>query len=154
MFKENNEHLQTSLLESTYWMNPGIKKKLEKSWASVFYTHVFCNIDEKPFAVLYSDTGRPAFPVNVSLSLEFIKHMKNYSDDELIDAFYFNYLVNYAVGIRTLGELNLAEKTLYNFRSRVYQYLIKHPDQEDLIFGQFMSLTRKFASEAGISMTE
>lgn len=154
MFKENNEHLQTSLLESTYWMNPGIKKKLEKSWASVFYTHVFCNIDEKPFAVLYSDTGRPAFPINVILSLEFIKHMKNYSDDELIDAFYFNYLVNYAVGIRTLGELNLAEKTLYNFRSRVYQYLIKHPDQEDLIFGQFMSLTRKFASEAGISMTE
>jgi len=80
--------------------------------------------------------------------------MKNYSDDELIDAFYFNYLVNYAVGIRTLGELNLAEKTLYNFRSRIYQHLVKHPEQEDLIFGQFMSLTRKFAQKAGISMTE
>jgi len=154
LFKENNKHLQTSMLESTYWMNPGIRKKLEKSWASVFYEHVFCKIDEKPFAVLYSDTGRPGFPVNISLSLEFIKHMKNYSDDELIDAYYFNYLVNYAVGIRTLGELNLAEKTLYNFRSRIYQHLVKYPDQEDLIFGQFISLTRSFAQEAGISMNE
>lgn len=154
MFKENNKHLQTSMLESTYWINPGIRKKLAKSWASVFYEHVFCKIDEKPFAVLYSDTGRPGFPVNISLSLEFIKHMKNYSDDELIDAYYFNYLVNYAVGIRTLGELNLAEKTLYNFRSRIYQHLVKYPDQEDLIFGQFISLTRSFAQEAGISMNE
>jgi hypothetical protein len=34
-----------------------------------------------------------------------------------------NYLVNYAVGIRVLGELNLAEKTLYDFRARIYRYL-------------------------------
>lgn len=154
MFRENKAHLQASMLESTYWMNPGIRKKLEKSWAPIFYENVFCNIDEKPFAVLYSDTGCPNFPVNISLSIEFIKHMKNYTDDELIDAFYFNYLVNYAVGIRTLGELNLAEKTLYNFRSRIYTHLVQHPEQEDLIFGQFLTLTRKFAEKSGISMSE
>ena len=133
-------------------MSPRIKAKLEKSWAPIFYEHVFCKIDEKPFAVLYSDTGCPNFPVNIALSLEFIKHMKNYSDDKLIDNFYFNYLVNYAVGIRTLGEINLAEKTLYNFRSRIYQYLVKNPDKEDLIFGQFLNLTKEFAKKAGISM--
>jgi hypothetical protein len=141
-------------MESTFWMNPGIRKKLEKSWVPVFYENVFCNIDEKPFSVLYSDTGCPNFPVNILLSLEFIKHMKNYSDDELIDAYYFNYLVNYAAGIRTLGELNLAEKTLYNFRSRIYKHLVENPEEEDLIFGQFLSLTQKFAEEAGISFSE
>jgi hypothetical protein len=154
VFRENNEHLQTSIMESTYWMSSGIRKKLEKSWAPVFYEHVFCNIDEKPFSVLYSDTGCPNFPVNILLSLELIKHMKNISDDELMDSFYFDYLVNYAVGIRTLGEINLAEKTLYNFRSRIYTYLIEHPQQEDLVFGQFISLTQKFAEEAGISFSE
>ncbi|MCR4431234.1 MAG: transposase [Tepidanaerobacteraceae bacterium] len=93
MFRENVNHLQDSLFESTNWMNPRIKAKLDKSWAPIFYKYVFCNIDEKPFAVLYSDTGRPNFPVNIALSLEYIKHLKNYSDDELIDNFYFNYLV-------------------------------------------------------------
>lgn len=152
MFKENIEHFQTSMFNSTDWMNPGIKSKLEKSWAPVFYEYVFCNIDEKPFARLYSDIGRSNFPVNIALSLEFIKHMKNISDDELIENFYFNYLVTYAIGIRTLGEINLAERTLYEFRNRVYQYLVNHPHEEDLIFGQFLNLTRKFAQTAGISL--
>jgi len=154
LFRENNDHLQESLFESTNWMNQRIKAKLEKSWAPIFYKYVFCNIDEKPFSVLYSDTGRPNFPVNILLSLEYIKHLKNYSDDELIENFNFNYLINYAVGIRILGGVNLSEKTLYDFRSRIYQYLIKHPEQEDLIFGQFLNLTRIFAKEAGISMKE
>lgn len=151
MFRENNDHLQGSLFESTNWMNSGIKAKLNKSWAPIFYEYVFCNIDETPFSLLYSDMGRPNFPVNILLSLEFIKHMKNYSDDELIDNFNFNYLVNYAVGIRVLGELNLAEKTLYDFRTRIYQYLIQYSEQEDLIFNQFLNLTRVFIEKANIS---
>ncbi|WP_241765485.1 transposase [Caldicellulosiruptor morganii] len=135
-------------------MDSRIKAKLEKSWAPIFYKYVFCNIDEKPFSVLYSDTGRANFPVNILLSLEYIKHLKNYSDDELIENFNFNYLINYAVGIRTLGGMNLSEKTLYDFRTRIYKYLIKHPEQEDLIFGQFLNLTMIFAKEAGICMKE
>ena len=125
MFRENSDHLQQSLFESVNFMDSRIKAKLEKSWAPIFYKYVFCNIDEKPFSVLYSDTGRPNFPVNILLSLEYIKHLKNYSDDELIENFNFNYLINYAVEIRTLGGMNLSEKTLYDFRSRIYQYLIK-----------------------------
>jgi len=78
-----------------------------------------------------------------------MKHMKNYSDDELIDN--FNYLVNYAVGIRVRGELNLTEKTLYDFRTRIYQYLIQYPEQKDLIFHQFLNLTRIFIEETNIS---
>ncbi len=132
-------------------MSEGIKKKLEKSWAPVFYEHVFCKIDEKPFAVIYSDTGRPNFPVNIVLSLEYIKHLQNYTDDELVENFHFNYLVNYAVGIRTLGEINLAERTIYEFRSRVYKYTREHPGKDDLIFGQFLNLLDEFATVAGIS---
>lgn len=78
MFRENINHLQKSLFESTNWMNPRIKAKLDKSWAPIFYKYVFCNIDEKPFSVLYSDTGRPNFPVNIALSLEYIKHNIGY----------------------------------------------------------------------------
>lgn len=156
MFKENSKHLQSSFLETTYWMNQGIKKKLEKSWAPAFYRLVFQKIDELPFSKLYSNIGSPNFPINILLSLEFIKYIMDFSDHELINAFYFNYLVNYAVGIRTIGEINLSEKTLYNFRGRVYQHLLANPDDEEAIFGQFYTLASAFIKSPGVasSMTE
>ncbi|MBA1337124.1 MAG: hypothetical protein HPY66_3560 [Firmicutes bacterium] len=154
MFRANHNHNQQTLFDSTQWMNPKILEKLEKSWAPIFYEHVFCKIDEEPFAVLYGTTGKPNFPVNILLSLEYIKHMKCCSDLELLDYFYFDYLVNYAVGIRTLGEMNLAERTLYYFRERVYQYCLENPGKDDLLFGQFIKLLRDFAKEAGISLEE
>lgn len=154
MFRENQQHRQSSLLDSTNWMNSRIRQKLEKSWAPIFYEYVFRKIDEQPFAVLYGKTGNPNFPVNILLSLEFIKHMKNCTDLELLDSFYFDYLVNYAVGIRTLGELNLAERTVYYFRERIYQYSIDHPGEEDMLFQPFLQLTEGFAGEAGISLAE
>jgi len=152
MFKSNDDHLQNSLFDSTQWMNPSIRKKLENSWAPVFYEHVFSKIDEAPFAVLYSEIGRPNFAINYLLSLEYIKHMRADSDESLIESFYFDYLVNYALGIKTLGEKNLAPRTLYYFRKRIYDYLLNNPDKEDLLFGQFINLVETFAKEAGTSL--
>jgi hypothetical protein len=154
LFKANDSHKQNNLLDSSQWMNPKIQEKLKKSWAPIFYEHVFCKIDEEPFAVLYGKTGKPNFPVNILLSLEYIKHMKDCSDLELLDDFYFDYLVNYAVGIRTLGEMNMAERTLYYFRERVYHHCFDNPGEEELLFGPFLALLRNFASIAGISLEE
>ena len=151
MFRENTSHRQASFFDSTDTMDLRVKARLDKSWAPIFYEYVFCQIDEKPFAVLYSDIGAPNFPVNIALALEFIKHLFNYSDDELMDEFYFNYQVDYAVGIRHLGGINLAERTFYDFRARVYHYVIKHPEQEDLIFSQFLILTNNFLKTANLS---
>ena len=92
--------------------------------------------------------------MNIALALEFIKHFRNYSDDELINNFYFNYLVNYAVGVRTLGEINFAEKTLYDFRSRVYRHTITDPEQEDLILAEFLNLAKGFLQTAHLTAIE
>lgn len=154
MFRANHNHTQQTLSDNTQWMNPKILEKLEKSWAPIFYEHVFCKIDEQPFAVLYGVTGKPNFPVNILLSLEYIKHMKCCSDLELLDYFYFDYLVNYAVGVKTLGEINLAERTLYYFRGRIYQYCLENPGNGDLLFEQFILLLDSFAKEAGILLEE
>jgi len=154
MFKENGRHNQASLLDSTTWMSPKVKQKLEKSWAKPFYEHVFCRIDEQPFAVLYGTTGKPNTPVNVLLSLEYIKHLKNCSDLELLDSISFDYLVNYAVGQRILGELYIAERTLYYFRERIYQYSVENPEKEDLLYGQFIKLLNEFAAKAKVKLGE
>jgi len=154
MFKSNDDHTQNSVFDSSAWMDPRIKKKLEKSWAPIFYEHVFCKIDEEPFAVLFSTTGRPNSPVNILLSLEYIKQIREVNDEELFDSFYFDYLVNFALGIKTLGGKNIVVRTLYYFRERVYKYLLEHPQEEDLLFGQFIGLCKNFAKEAGISFDE
>jgi len=60
----------------------------------------------------------------------------------------------YAVGLRNLGELYLAERTLYEFRRRVYRYTVENPDKDDLIFGQFEKLTKQFIELAGINAGE
>jgi hypothetical protein len=80
--------------------------------------------------------------------------MKDIPDTELMDDFYFDYLVNYAVGIRTLGEKHLSERTLYNFRERIYKYSVENPGKDDLLFGQFITLLKVFAEKAGISLDE
>jgi hypothetical protein len=154
MFKPNLKHAQQGMFESTSWMDPSIQRKLDKSWAPIFYEYVFCNINENPFALLFSNTGKPNFPVNILLSLEYIKHMKDWNDLDLLDGYYFDYLVNYAVGIRTLGERNLAERTLYYFRERVYRYCLENPGSDDLLFGQFLELLKMFSEEAGVLLDE
>lgn len=154
MFRANDNHNQETLFDSRQWMNDRVVAKFEKSWAPIFYENVFKQIDEEPFAVLYGTTGKPNFPVNIMLSLEYIKQIKQYNDLELLDAFYFDYLVNYAVGIRSLGEVNLAERTLYYFRRRIYEYSISNPGETDILFKQFIDLLHSFAKKAGIALEE
>lgn len=155
MFKENNKHMQVELFNSLTWMNPKIKEKLLKSWAPIFYEHVFVKIDENIFACMYClDNGRPNFPVNILLCLEFFKHWFDYTDEVLIENFYFNYQINFALGIRTIGELNLAPRTLYEFREKLYRYALSHPGEDDLIFKQFTELTKHFAGILNLKINE
>jgi len=155
MFKENKAHLQESLIKSTSWMNNSVVKKLLKSWASVFYNVVFCKIDENIFSKLYcQDNGRPNFPVNILLSLEYIKHLYNYSDAELIEQFYYNFQIAYALGINNVGEINIAPSTLYEFRKKIYRNAMDHPEDGDLIFKQFIELTKEFAQKSDVATDE
>ena len=154
MLRKNDPTKQTTLFDATLWMDNRALSRLEKTWAPIFYEEIFMKIDEAPFAVLYSNTGSPNFPVNILLSLEYIKHMKNYSDAELLEDYDFDFLVNYAVGNRRLGERPMAERTLYNFRERLYNYCVQNPKSDDILFGQFEKLTRNFADKAGVSMID
>jgi len=155
LFRENNAHQQQELFNSYTDLHPKIQAMLKKSWAPIYYEHVFCKIDESRFAKIYcADNGRPNFPVNILLSLEFIKHHNDYTDEQILEQFYYNYQVMYAVGLRQLGELYLARRTFYDFRKRVYKYTLEHPEEEDLIFQQFDILLGHFLEAAGISTKE
>ncbi len=100
---------------------------MERSWASPFYEHIFCRIDESKFKLFYSEKGsRPNKPVNIIVGLEIIKHLFNYTDEELIESFHTDLRSMYALGLREPGEVGLAPRTLYYFRERLVEYDKKH----------------------------
>ena len=155
MFRENTSHRKVDTINDFTSMDKRLQRALMESWSPLFYDLVFSKIDETPLAPLYnSNTGRPNFPINIFLSLEFIKHMKNYTDEELLEQFRFNYQVMYAVGIRNIGESYFSVRTLYEFRERIYNYTKDHPEEEDLIFKQFNELTYRFLKVAKIKTNE
>lgn len=155
MFRENTLHRQEKLFNNLSGMDPRYAKRLEKSWAGLFYKHVFCQIDEKLFAPLYSsDNGRPNFPINILVALEIIKHLKNFVDEVLFEAFAYDFQISYALGLRNIGERYFARRTFYDFRARLYKFTLEHPKEGDLIFQQFETLVQHYIEVAQLDTDE
>ena len=124
MFKKNTRHLQIPLTSNIDELPEKLRKRLEHSWAGVFYKDVYSKIDEAPFAVLYADCGsRPNVPVNMFVALEFLKAGNGWTDEELYDNISYNIQVRYALGYRQLGEGDFDIRTLYYFRERLSKYM-------------------------------
>ncbi|MBZ5529557.1 MAG: transposase [Acidobacteriia bacterium] len=120
MFKKNHRHLQIPLTSHVDDLPEKLRKRLENSWAGVFYRDFFCCINEAMFAGLYADfPSRPNMPINVLVGLEFLKAGNGWTDEELYDNFCYDIQVRYALGYRQLGEGDFDLRTLYYFRERL-----------------------------------
>lgn len=155
MFAENREHFQPQLFNTLSEMHPKLLVELENSWSAVFYREVFCQIDELAFKDLYSpDNGRPNTPVNILVSLELIKHLFNYSDEQIMEQYRFNIAVRTALGIRDFRSSPITIRTLSNFRARLNSYTRENPEKDDLIAVMFRNLTDHFVAVTGIDTSE
>ncbi len=124
MFKKNHRHLQIPLTSNVDELPEKLRKRLENSWAGVFYREIFSRIDEAPFAELYADfPSRPNVAVNLLVGLEFLKAGNGWTDEELYDYFSYDIQVRYALGFRQLGEGDFDLRTLYYFRERLSRHM-------------------------------
>ena len=124
MFVPNRQHLQMPMFSSISCLPKKILERLESSWAGTFYREVFVRIDEKSFAVLYSDQpSRPNTPVNVLAGLEILRSGFGWSDEEMYDHFCYDVQVRYALGYRDLSEGHFELRTMYNFRHRITRHM-------------------------------
>lgn len=124
MYRKNTRHLQKPLFSDLNMLPKKLRRQLEESWAGTFYRDVFVHIDEKPFAVLYSDEpSRPNTPINILIGLDWLKSAFGWSDEEMYHHFCFDLQVRYALGIRNLGEDHFELRTMYNFRHRVTKHM-------------------------------
>lgn len=126
MFIVNTKHLQPKLFSTISQLPEKQRKMLEVSWADTFYREVFCRIKEETFSVLYSESpSRPNVPVNLLVGLEILKAGYGWSDAELIEHYYFDIQVRYALGYDQLGDGDFAIRSLYYFRERLSKYYLK-----------------------------
>ncbi len=123
MFRENGDHKQQSFFSVENLLPKKLWERLSNSWAGTFYQEVFCRIDEKIFALLYSDKdSRPNVPINVLVALEILKSGYGWSDEELYEQAMYNLQIRLALGLHNLTEDIFTERTIYNFRKRVREY--------------------------------
>lgn len=124
MYRKNTKHMQIPLTSHVDEMPEKLKKRLENSWAGIYYREFFTRLDEAPFAVLYADIpSRPNVPVNVLVGLEYLKAGNGWTDEEMYDMYCFDVQVRYALGYRQLGEGYFDLRTLYYFRERLSRYM-------------------------------
>ena len=127
MFRTNDEHSQSKFFTVIDQLPKTVRKKLESSWASVFYDEFFRRIEEDVFSVLYSGTqSRPNTPVNILMGFETLKSGFGWSDEELYNHFLFDLQVRYALGLRDVDEGYFDLRTLYYFRAALVEYEQKH----------------------------
>ena len=124
MFKEHDHHHQPILICSVNELPEEKRDYLYSSWAWVFYQEFFCRLDEKPFAVLYSNLpSRPNVPVNVLVGLEYLKAGNGWTDQEMYEAFLYNMQVRFALGYDEFVKGDFDLRTLYYFRERLSRYM-------------------------------
>lgn len=123
MFRKNTKHQQPALISAASELPEKQRKRLENSWAGVFYKEFFSRIDEQSFAVLYSEKdSRPNVPVNVLVGLEALKAGFGWSDQELYEHYCYDLQVRYALGYDRLGDGDFEIRSLYYFRERLSKY--------------------------------
>ena len=127
MFRKNEEHTQTKMFTAVDYLPKTARKKLESSWASVFYKEFFQRLNEEVFLVLYSEKkSRPNTPANILVGFETLKSGFGWSDEELYEHFLFDLQVRYALGLRDFDEGYFDLRTLYYFRAALVEYEREH----------------------------
>lgn len=149
MFKRNPAGKQLSLTDPYLNYPKYVREALHNSWAEHFFSSIFTNIDENRFAALYSQNySRPNAPVNMIVGLLILKELNGWTDEDTIAALYFDYRVQYALGISDFDRERICINTLSNFRARLYEYSEK--ERRDLLGEEISHLTEALIHISGM----
>jgi hypothetical protein len=128
------------------------RKIFDKTWAKPFAEHVFPQINEAKFEVLYcNDNGRPNTPVNVVIGSLLLKEMTQLTDEELLESIVFDPRYQYALNLTSYDEIPFSDRTVSRFRARLYQY--EMDTGEDLLKEEIERLSGEFAKLLKINGT-
>jgi len=142
---KTNEYQQITIDDKFSSLSPRTQKIVMKSWAKDFAEIVFPAINEKRFAVLYSDHAfsRPNNPINVTVGALMLKEMLGISDDELMDSICCDIRFQYALHTTSFAEQPISDRTFSRFRERLYNYEVE--TGIDILKDEMKSLSDTYA---------
>jgi hypothetical protein len=141
MFIENKTHLQQDLFGIENHLSELKRKKLRSSADAYFYELIYCNINERDFAPLFSadSCSRPNAPVNALVSSIILYHKKGWTTEELFENIDFDLRTRTALGLHNLEDTPFCPATFFNFQNRLLNHFVV--TGENLIEKIFDSLT-------------
>lgn len=149
MFKKNEKYRQFDLFDTTFNLSNKKNKILTNSIEYCFLHNIFLKIDENKFKELYSDKkSRPNVPVNQLVGSLILKHLFNWTYEELFRNLNFNILTRYAIGVRSLEDDLFSEASIYNFQNKIIEHFVQ--TGKDLLTEVFDHLTAAQLKEFGI----
>lgn len=149
MFKKNEKYRQFDLFDTTFNLSNKKSKILTSSIEYSFLHNVFLKIDENRFRELYSDKkSRPNVPVNQLVGSLILKHLFNWTYEELFRNLNFNILTRYAIGVRSLEDDLFSEASIFNFQNKIIEHFVQ--TGSDLLTEVFDKLTADQLKEFGI----
>jgi len=150
MFRKNEGYKQLDAFAINTNLSKSQQKLWERSKEHFFFTAVFCKIDESQFSELYSDKkSRPNTPVNQLVGALILKHLFNWTYQDLFKNLNFNLLTRHALGINSLNEDVFCEASIFNFQNKLLDHLSN--SGEDLIEKVFCNLTSDQLKELGVN---
>lgn len=100
------------------------------------------NIFESTFSKLYSDEGRPAKPIRLMVSLLILKHIRNISDESVVEQWFENIYYQYFSGEKSYAcGVPCEPSDLVHFRNRIGEQGI------ELIFKESIRINGKDGQE-------
>jgi len=149
MFKKNDEYRQFELFGFLDALSEKQQKMLSNSIEQSFFVNIFSKIDESRFKDLYSSNkSRPNVPVNQLVGSLVLKHLKNWTYEELFQHLNFNLLTRYAIGIRSMETAIFSQASIFNFQNKIIDHYVK--TGTDLLTEVFDGLTSQHLKEFGI----
>ena len=86
----------------------------------VLANNIRWNIFEEAFAKLYSEEGRPAKPIRLMVSLLMLKHVRNLSDESVVEQWFENIYYQYFSGEKSYAcGVPCEPSDLVHFRNRI-----------------------------------
>jgi hypothetical protein len=149
MFKKNESYKQYDLFGVNDSLSNNQRLMLKSSIEHSFFINIFSKINEKDFDVLYSTKkSRPNVPVNQLVGALILKHLYNWTYQQLFMNLNFNILTRHALGVQNLGGCIFAEASIFNFQNKVIEYYVQ--SGHDLLTAVFDNLTAAQLKEFGI----
>jgi len=148
-----NENQQMSMNDNLYALSDRGMRILKGSWAEDFANHIFPNLQEEPFSVLFSenDASKPNIPINIILGLFMLKEQFDLTDEEMTHQLLFNIQFQYALHTSSFAEQPVNDNTFRRFRNKVAEY--ERETGVDLVKEAFKALRDSISGIMGLNPT-